>query len=133
VTYSGGAWSIVPQAPRFTRNIAFITDGSAISYAESVLGTVRGNRLAEIVGAPTAGANGNITTFRLPGGYRIVWTGMRVTNQDGSQHHLVGVAPTIPASRTVAGVQAGRDELLEKALQVVEARMTTPGTQAPNE
>jgi C-terminal processing protease CtpA/Prc len=75
--------------------------------------------LAEIVGQPTAGANGNINPFALPGGYRVTWTGMRVLKHDGSQHHLVGIQPTVPTERTLAGVQAGRDELLERALEVV--------------
>ena len=27
------------------------------------------------VGGPSAGTNGNINPFTLPGGYRIIWTG----------------------------------------------------------
>ncbi len=123
VTWTGDGWNMPAEPPRFTSNAVFITNGSAISYSESVLGTVKANRLAEIVGEPTAGANGNVASFRLPGGYRIAWTGMRVLNRDGSRHHVVGVQPTIPASRTLLGVKAGRDELLEKALATVGARM----------
>ena len=48
---------------------------------------------------------------------------MRVTNRDGSQHHLLGVRPTIPVHRTLAGVRAGRDELLDRALAVVSSRI----------
>jgi hypothetical protein len=36
------------------------------------------------------------------------------------QHHGVGSLPTIPVSRTRAGVAAGRDELLERAIQAVK-------------
>jgi C-terminal processing protease CtpA/Prc len=121
-TFSDGGWSMEPRTPAYTSNAAFITDGSAISYAESVLGTVRANNLGEIVGEPTAGANGNVTLQTLPGGYRLVWTGMRVRNRDGSQHHLLGVRPTVPVSRTIAGVRAGRDEMLERALALVQSR-----------
>jgi C-terminal processing protease CtpA/Prc len=122
VTYVDGGWNLPPAAPRFTANLVFITNGSAISYAESVLGVVAGNHLADIVGEPSAGANGNNSRFALPGGYSVSWTAMRVTNRDGSQHHLIGVRPTIPASRTLAGVRAGRDELLERALALVQGR-----------
>jgi hypothetical protein len=31
----------------------------------------------------------------------------------------VGIQPTVPVSRTIQGVAAGRDELLEKAIEVV--------------
>jgi len=104
-------------------NVAFITNGSAISYSESILGVVAGNHLADIVGEPSAGANGNITFFDLPGGYQISWTGMRVTNLNGSRHYLRGIQPNVVVHRTVAGVRAGRDELLDRALALVKARM----------
>ncbi len=113
------SWSVQPQEPRFKARVAFVTDGRAISYAETYMGIVENYHLAEIVGGPTAGTNGNINPFVLPGGYRLTWTGMKVLKHDGSQHHGVGIQPTVPASRTLEGVAAGRDELLEKAIEVV--------------
>jgi C-terminal processing protease CtpA/Prc len=44
---------------------------------------------------------------------------MKVLKQDGSRHHGVGIQPTVPCSRTKAGVAAGRDEQLERALAIV--------------
>jgi hypothetical protein len=116
----GGEWHISPAAPNLSARKAFIIDGRAISYAESCMGIVENYRLGEIVGGPTAGTNGNVNSFTLPGGYSITWTGMKVLKQDGSQHHGVGVLPTIPISRTRARVAAGRDELLESAIQAVK-------------
>jgi C-terminal processing protease CtpA/Prc len=112
-------WFEQPVAPRFPGKIAFVTDGRAISYAESYMGIVEAYHMGEIVGGPTAGTNGNINPFALPGGYRVIWTGMKVTKHDGSRHHGVGIRPTVPVSRTIQGVAAGRDELLEKAIEVV--------------
>ena len=68
---------------------------------------------------PTAGANGNVNPFTLPGGYRFAWTGMKVVKHDGTQHHTIGILPTVPCERTITGVAAGRDELLEKALEII--------------
>ena len=113
------SWSIQPQAPRFKAKAAFLTDGRAISFAETYMGIIENYHLAEIVGGPTAGTNGNINPFLLPGGYRLIWTGMKVLKHDGSRHHGVGIRPTIPASRTLQGVAAGRDEVLEKGIAVV--------------
>jgi C-terminal processing protease CtpA/Prc len=73
--------------------------------------------MGEIVGGPTAGTNGNINPFTLPGGYNVVWTGMKVLKHDKSQHHGVGIQPTVPVQRTVAGVAAGKDEVLEAAVK----------------
>jgi C-terminal processing protease CtpA/Prc len=113
-------WNIQPLEPHIDARVAFMADGRAISYAESVMGFIEGYRLAEIVGQPTAGANGNVVAIELPGGFRVMWTGMKVVKHDGSQQHLVGILPTVPAERTIEGVREGRDEVLEKALEVVK-------------
>ena len=76
-------------------------------------------RLAELVGEPTAGTNGNINVNHLPGGYTVVFTGMKVLKHDGSRHHGAGILPTVPVLPTVAGIRAGRDEQLEEAIEVV--------------
>jgi C-terminal processing protease CtpA/Prc len=91
-------------------------DARAISYAESVLGIVEAYRLAELVGEPTAGTNGNVIRLSLGSGYTVTWTGMKVRKHDGSRHHGVGILPTIHVSKTLAGVRAGRDEQLEAAI-----------------
>lgn len=112
-------WRIEPKAPYLEAKRAFLLDGRAISYAESCMGIVEHYALGEIVGGASAGTNGNVNPFTLPGGYRVMWTGMQVLKHDGSQHHGVGILPTIPVSKTRAGVAAGRDEILERAVEAV--------------
>ncbi|MBG7613754.1 hypothetical protein IWC96_00480 [Brevundimonas sp. BAL450] len=123
-TWKPVGWSVAPQAPRLQGPVAFLTDARAISYSETLLAMVRGHALAEIVGEPTAGTNGNSNTFTVPGGHSIVWTGMEVLNHDGSELSGHGVQPTIPASRTIAGVAGGRDEVLERGLEFVTSGST---------
>lgn len=117
---TSGRWTLPPKTPQITGEIAFLTDERALSYGESIMGIVEHYKLGEIVGQPTAGVNGNVNPFSLPGDYRVVWTGMRVVKHDGSQHHLVGIQPTIPVERTVEGVREGRDEILEAALDAIQ-------------
>lgn len=119
VEWQVSGWSVMPIAPRFSAKVAFLTGGGAISYAETYLGIIENYKLAEIVGGPTAGTNGNVNPFQLPGGYHVAWTGMKVLKHDGSPHHGVGIRPTVPVSRTIAGVRAGADEVLERAIDVV--------------
>ncbi|MDQ3714047.1 MAG: S41 family peptidase [Acidobacteriota bacterium] len=114
-----GRWDLQPKQPRLAAKIAFLTDGRAISYAESYMGIIEAYKLAEIVGEPTAGTNGNINPFTVPGGYRIIWTGMRVIKHDDSPHHGIGIKPTVPVSRTIKGIREKRDEQLERAIEVV--------------
>jgi C-terminal processing protease CtpA/Prc len=123
VTYDESRWDLRPEAPRLASRVAFITDGRAISYAESCLAIVEAYALGSIVGARTAGTNGNVNTVALPGGVTMAWTGMRVVKHDGQTvHQGVGVEPTVPCQRTIAGIAAGRDELIEKAVEVVKGQ-----------
>jgi hypothetical protein len=99
----------------------------------SVMGFVEGYQLAEIVGQPTAGTNGNVIAMVLPGGFRMMWTGMKVVKHNGSQHHLIGILPTVPTERTIQGIREGRDEFLEKAIEVIkgESGRSTETVEAP--
>lgn len=114
------AWSMAPAGPRLAAKVAFITDGRAISQAESFLGFVEVLKARyPLVGAPSAGADGNVSGMLLPGGFTVAFTGMTVLKPDGSQLFLNGYTPTHPASRTLKGLAEGRDELLETALALV--------------
>jgi len=116
----GGEWDLQPKAPYLEAKKVFLTNGGAISYAESTMGIIEAYKLGEIIGETTAGTNGNVNPFQLPGGYNVVWTGMKVIKHDGSRHHGVGIKPTIPLQPTQAGIAAGRDELLERALSILK-------------
>jgi hypothetical protein len=112
-------WSLPVREPHIGGRVAFLTGPAAISYTESLMSFVEHYHLGEIVGSATAGTNGNIAEVAEPTGCRTRFTGMRVTKHDGTRHHLVGILPTIPSSRTISGIVAGRDEILERALTYI--------------
>jgi hypothetical protein len=112
-------FAVPPLQPRFHARVAFIIDGRAISRAETYLAVVEHRRLGALVGEATAGTDGEVVTVPLPGGYRVRFTGTKVLKHDGSRLHGVGVLPTVPVARTLAGVAAGRDELLDRAIEIV--------------
>jgi C-terminal processing protease CtpA/Prc len=118
---TSGRWDVTPKAPRLKGHLIFLIDGRAVSAAETAMGIVEAYRLADIVGEPTAGTNGNINPFTVPGGYVLRWTGMRVLKHDGSRHHGVGILPTHPVARTIKGITERRDEILEKALELARS------------
>jgi hypothetical protein len=120
--FGDASWSVPPRRPRLRARVAFLSGGGSISYAESTLGVVEDNHLGDIVGEPTAGTNGNINPFSLPGGYTVRWTGLRVRKRDGTRHHGVGIIPNVPVAPTLRGVREGRDDVLERALDLVSAR-----------
>lgn len=119
VRWRAFGWDLTPATPRIRGRVAFLTDGRAQSYAESVLGFVDGYELGALVGEPTTGVNGNVNPVELPGGFTLYWTGMKVLRHDGSRLYGIGIPPTHPATRTIDGVRAGRDEVLERGLAIV--------------
>ena len=124
-SWKKSSWNLQPVEPSLSAEFAFLTDGRAISYAESILGIVEHYKLGEIVGSNTAGTNGNVNPFTLPGDDRVSWTGMKVLKHDGSRHHGVGIAATVPIQPTPVGIAAGRDEVLEKAVLVLIEKTTS--------
>jgi C-terminal processing protease CtpA/Prc len=120
MTFQFSNWPVPPKKPRIQGNVAFIIDGRAISYAETYMGIIEHYKLGAIVGEATAGTNGNVSAFTVPGGYHVAFTGMKVLKHDGAQHHGVGILPTVPCQRTLQGVLDERDELLERAIKVVK-------------
>ncbi|MFC1765744.1 ankyrin repeat domain-containing protein [Planctomycetota bacterium] len=122
VGYVCSGWSMKPREPRIKGKVVFLTNAEAISYAESLMGFVEHYKLGEIVGQPTAGTNGNVNPFWLPGKFRVSWTGMKVVKHDGSQNHLIGTLPTVPVQRTIQGIIDGRDEYLERALEIIDPK-----------
>jgi hypothetical protein len=113
-------WNLRPASPRIAGRVVFLTDGRAISYAESVMGYVADRKLGTIIGGTTAGTNGNVATFVVPGGFVVAFTGMRVTGHDGrSPYHLIGVKPDIPATLAIASLRDGRDDLLARAVGLI--------------
>ncbi len=74
------------------------------------------------VGSPTNGANGDVTGLPLPGGIWVNFSGHDVRHADGAQLQRAGIQPDVQAAPTIAGVRAGRDEVLEAAIAHLRAR-----------
>jgi C-terminal processing protease CtpA/Prc len=120
IEWNTSRWDLDVGQPQLTSNRVFLTNGSAMSYAESLLGIVEAYKMGEIVGESTAGTNGNVCPAELYLGYNMAFTGMKVLKHDGSRHHGVGILPTVLVSRTIQGIRQGRDEQLEKALSLLK-------------
>lgn len=72
-----------------------------------------------IIGSNSAGADGNITSITLPGGIQTYFSGLGVYYPDGTETQRVGIIPDIYVWPTVQGIREGRDEILEKALEIL--------------
>lgn len=78
-------------------------------------------RRATVVGSASVGADGNNIRFFLPGGIETSMSAVGVYYPDGSPTQRVGISPDVEVLPTVEGLRQGRDELLEKAIELIEA------------
>jgi C-terminal processing protease CtpA/Prc len=102
---------------KYTAPTVMLIDDRAISQAEHSGLFYEAANGTKFIGSPTAGANGDVTRFPLPGGIWVMFGGHDVRHADGRQLQRVGLQPDIPVEPTRKGVAAGRDEVLERAVQ----------------
>jgi C-terminal processing protease CtpA/Prc len=72
------------------------------------------------IGSPTAGANGDVTDFTLPGGLSVGFTGHDVRHADGRQLQRIGLVPHIEVRPTIQGIRENKDEVLERAIKFLK-------------
>jgi C-terminal processing protease CtpA/Prc len=125
LTYQESSQQRTPAEPRLRGRAAFLIDASVTGNAEIALSIVERERLAEIVGENSAGSCGDIALVPLAGGYAIQFTETRVVKPDGSRLFGVGVRPTVPVARTIAGIAGRHDEILERAVDLLREAATT--------
>jgi C-terminal processing protease CtpA/Prc len=106
--------------PRYKGKTVMLIDERAISQSEHSGLFYRAANGTKFIGSGTAGANGDVTYFIAPGGIRINFSGHDVRWPDGKQLQRVGLAPDIEVRPTIAGIRAGRDEVLERAMVYLE-------------
>jgi C-terminal processing protease CtpA/Prc len=56
---------------------------------------------------------------------------MRVKFGDGSRFQNIGILPDVPVAPTVEGIRAGRDEVLEKGIEVLRRLVHRPSSPEP--
>ena len=70
------------------------------------------------VGSQTAGADGNVTWLSASKDMKVGWTSLGIFYPNGDSTQRIGIVPDIVVEPTPAGIRQGRDEVLEKALEV---------------
>lgn len=72
-----------------------------------------------VIGSTTAGADGNVSRFFLPGGILTMISGIGVYYPDGKETQRIGIVPDIEMKPTINGIKNGKDELLDKAVEII--------------
>jgi C-terminal processing protease CtpA/Prc len=112
---------IEPAPAPYTKPVVVMIDSRAQSASEDFCIPLRNTKRATFVGSTTAGTDGGVTRIWLPAGGSMQFTGSQVKYGDGSRFENVGIVPDVWVEPTIAGVRAGRDEVLEKAIAVIRS------------
>jgi C-terminal processing protease CtpA/Prc len=99
--------------------VIILVNATTQSNAEFVTMALRLAPRAVVLGSTTAGADGNVSNIKLPGGVETIITGIGVYYPDGRETQRIGIVPDIVMEPTVKGIRENRDELLEKALSLI--------------
>ena len=109
--------SLKPAKPHYSGKVVILVDEVSQSSAEYTAMAFRSSPNAFVIGSTTAGADGNVSQIPLPCGLRSMMSGIGVFYPDKRPTQRVGIVPDLEVKPTIAGIRAGRDELLEAALR----------------
>jgi C-terminal processing protease CtpA/Prc len=114
----------IPDLPegeaKYTNPTVMLIDDRAISQSEHSGLFYEVANGTKFIGTATAGANGDVTRLSVPGGIWIGFSGHDVRHGDGRQLQRIGLVPHVEVAPTRAGLKAGRDEVLERAVAYLE-------------
>jgi hypothetical protein len=113
---------IEPGPVHYGGKVAILVDETSQSQAEFTAMALRAMPNAVVVGSTTAGADGDFSSIPLPGNLNTQISGLGVFYPDHRPTQRIGIVPDVVAKPTVQGIAAGRDEVLETAMRLVEGQ-----------
>lgn len=102
----------------YTGKVIILINEQTQSHAEFTVMALETANNVTVIGSQTAGADGNVSRIELVGGFKTMITGIGIFYPDGRETQRIGIVPDIEISPTIEGIRAGRDEVLEKAIEV---------------
>lgn len=112
---------IYPRSDKkiYKGKIVVLCNELSLSLSEFTTVLFQGAGKATTIGSQTMGADGDIATIYFPGGYRSNFSALGVRYPDGTETQRVGVKIDIECKPTLKGLQAGCDEVLERAIRFI--------------
>jgi C-terminal processing protease CtpA/Prc len=100
--------------------VVILVDESTQSMAEYTAMALSKAPKAIVLGCQTAGADGNVSRFFLPGGISTMISGIGVYYPDGRETQRQGIKIDMEVKPSIKGVREARDELLDVAIQIIK-------------
>ena len=105
--------------PKYKGKVILLMNETSISNSEFTVMSLRKAPNALVLGSPSIGADGDVVEFELPGEVSLGISSIGVYTPEGEQTQRVGLKPDVECYPTVKGLQEGRDELIEKATELI--------------
>jgi C-terminal processing protease CtpA/Prc len=105
--------------PKFTGKTVMLIDERTTGEAEHAGLLLEVANKTSFIGIPTAGADSNTSNVVVPGGVLISFSGQDIRHANGGKLQRLGIQPNVSAAPTLTGIRAGKDETLEKAIEIV--------------
>jgi len=118
--YSSNIFETPRSEKYFQGKLVVIVNEETISQAEYTAMAFRAGDNTVIIGSQTQGADGNVSFIPLPGGLKAGISGIGVYYPAGRGTQRIGIVPDIEVKPTIQGIREGRDELLEKAIEIIK-------------
>lgn len=109
-------WSIHPEGEYVNKPIAVLTDRYTISAGERAVMAFMTLPNVTVIGDTTNGAHGTMIGRELANGWYYTLVPQKVELFDGKTYEGIGLPPEIYSKNTMAGVNAGIDETLQRAI-----------------
>lgn len=104
----------------YTGKVIVLVNEDTQSRSEFTTMAIKAATNATVVGSQTAGADGELIYVELPGDFTATFTGTGIFYPDGRETQRAGIVPDIEVHPTIAGIRAGKDEVLNKAIEIAK-------------
>jgi C-terminal processing protease CtpA/Prc len=108
-----------PREPFYSGKTVMLIDERTRGEAEHTGLYLEAANSTAFVGSASAGAIGEMGSFVVPGGITITYSSNDVRHGNAGKLQRLGLQPAESVTPTVAGIRAGRDEVLERAIEYV--------------
>ncbi|MEO0895071.1 MAG: S41 family peptidase [Bacteroidota bacterium] len=112
-------WFVEPEGTRYEKPVVMLTNLQTLSARETFLLAMRVMPQVTQIGDTTAGGFSNANPGELPNGWGYYLSVGEWTDGNGISYEGKGIAPDILIQNRRPDVLAGKDEVLEKALEVL--------------
>lgn len=104
---------------QYDKKVVVLIDEKTQSQSEYAVMAVRNSENVTVMGENSVGSDGVVASLPLPGGWYMMFSSQGIYTPEMGQTQRIGITPDIEVHPTIKGIQEGRDELMEAAVEFI--------------